>query len=33
MLTADGRPLIERVTEEDMLPKPADEKIVALPAR
>ena len=29
MLTADGRPLAERA----MLPKPAEEKVVALPAR
>jgi hypothetical protein len=33
MLTVDGRLLIERVTDDGMLPKPADEKVVALPAR
>jgi hypothetical protein len=31
MLTKDGRPLIERAA--DLLPKPEEEKIVALPAR
>jgi hypothetical protein len=31
MLTADGRPLIERVA--DLLPKPEEQKVVALPAR
>jgi hypothetical protein len=31
MLTADGRPLIERVA--DLLPKPEELKVVALPAR
>jgi hypothetical protein len=33
MLTSDGRPLIERLAESDLLPKPKldDEKIVALP--
>ena len=31
MLTNDGRPLIERV--DDLLPKPAEQKIVALPPR
>jgi hypothetical protein len=31
MLTADGRPLIERVA--DLLPKPDEPKVVALPAR
>jgi hypothetical protein len=33
MLTSDGRPLIERLAESDLLPKPNDGKIVALPAR
>jgi hypothetical protein len=31
MLTSDGRPLIERVA--DLLPKPEEQKVVALPAR
>jgi hypothetical protein len=31
MLTADGRRVIERVQE--LLPKPADQKVVALPGR
>jgi hypothetical protein len=31
MLTSDGRPLIERLAESDLLPKPDDEKVVALP--
>lgn len=33
MLTADGRPLIERLAESDLLPKPSEAKIVSLPAR
>src|SRR5581483_2378451 len=33
MLTADGRPLIERLEETDLLPKPSEQKIVALPPR
>lgn len=33
MLTADGRPLIERLTESDLLPKPQEPKVVALPPR
>ncbi len=33
MLTSDGRPLIERLAETEMLPKPNDQKIVSLPAR
>jgi hypothetical protein len=33
MLTADGRPLIERLSETDMLPKPQEPKVVSLPAR
>jgi hypothetical protein len=33
MLTNDGRPLIERLKETDLLPKPEQPKIVALPAR
>lgn len=32
MLTSDGRPLMERIAETDLLPKPADEKIVSLSA-
>lgn len=32
MLTNDGRPLIERLAETDLLPKPHDEKVVALAA-
>jgi hypothetical protein len=31
MLTADGRPLLERLAETDLLPKPQDTKIMALP--
>lgn len=31
MLTADGRPLIDRLAETDLLPKPQDSKVVALP--
>jgi hypothetical protein len=31
MLTADGRPLIERVAE--LLPKPEEQKVVQLPVR
>lgn len=31
MLTADGRPLIERLAETDLLPKPQESKVVALP--
>lgn len=30
MLTSDGRPLIERLAETDMLPKPQETKVVAL---
>ena len=30
MLTADGRPLIERLAESNLLPKPNDEKVVSL---
>jgi hypothetical protein len=30
MLTADGRPLIERLSETNLLPAPAKEKVVAL---
>lgn len=33
MLTSDGRPLIDRLAESDLLPKPKDGKIVSLPAR
>ena len=33
MLTADGRQLIERLEEGDLLPKARDEKIVSLPGR
>src|SRR5262245_28809193 len=31
MLTSDGRPLIDRLAESDLLPKPADAKVVSLP--
>jgi len=31
MITHDGRPLIERIVESDLLPKPNDEKVVSLP--
>jgi hypothetical protein len=31
MLTADGRPLVERLAESNLLPKPDDEKVVSLP--
>ncbi len=31
MLTNDGRPLIERLAENDMLPKPSEPKVVSLP--
>lgn len=30
MLTSDGRPLLERIQETDMLPKPSDAKVVAI---
>src|SRR5262245_38441868 len=33
MLTADGRPLIERLAESNLLPKPNDEKVVPLPPK
>ena len=33
MLTADGRPLIERIEETGLLPQPQEAKVVALPAR
>jgi hypothetical protein len=33
MLTADGRPLIERLAETDLLPKAEEPKVVALPPR
>jgi hypothetical protein len=33
MLTADGRPLIERLKEADMLPAPTETKVVSLPGR
>ena len=33
MLTADGRTVLEHLEGSDMLPKPADQKIVALPGR
>lgn len=33
MLTSDGRPLIERLKETELLPAPADSKVVSLPAR
>jgi hypothetical protein len=32
-LTSDGRPLIERLDESVLIPKPAEQKIVALPYR
>jgi hypothetical protein len=31
MLTADGRPLIERLAETDLMPKPDEPKVVSLP--
>jgi hypothetical protein len=31
MLTADGRPLVERIKETELLPKPDEAKIVSLP--
>lgn len=31
MLTSDGRPLVERLAETDLLPKPQESKVVALP--
>jgi hypothetical protein len=31
MLTHDGRPLIDRIAETDLLPKPQEPKVVALP--
>jgi hypothetical protein len=33
MLTADGRPLVERISETKLLPKPEEPKVVNLPAR
>lgn len=33
MLTSDGRPLIERLAESGLLPKPQEPKVVALPHR
>jgi hypothetical protein len=33
MLTADGRPLVERIGETELLPKPEGPKAVNLPAR
>jgi hypothetical protein len=33
MLTSDGRPLMERLAETDLVPKPRETKVVALPAR
>lgn len=33
MLTSDGRPLMERLAETDLLPKPTETKVVALPSR
>jgi hypothetical protein len=33
MLTNDGRPLIERLKETDLLPKPEQQKVVALPTK
>jgi hypothetical protein len=33
MLTSDGRPLVERLAETDLLPKPQEAKIVSLPTR
>jgi hypothetical protein len=33
MLTADGRPLVERISETELLPKPEEPKVVNLPAR
>jgi hypothetical protein len=33
MLTHDGRPLIERLAETDLLPKPQEPKVIALPPR
>jgi hypothetical protein len=32
MLTADGRPLIERLADSDLLPKAQEQKVVALPS-
>jgi hypothetical protein len=32
MLTSDGRPLIERLADSDLLPKAQEQKVVALPA-
>jgi len=32
MLTNDGRPLVERLAETDLLPKPTEPKVVQLPA-
>jgi hypothetical protein len=33
MLTSDGRPLVERLSEMDLLPKPQESKVVSLPAQ
>jgi hypothetical protein len=33
MLTADGRPLVERISETELLPEPEEPKVVNLPAR
>jgi hypothetical protein len=33
MLTNDGRPLVERIEETGLLPKPEEPKVVALPSR
>jgi hypothetical protein len=33
MLTADGRPLVERISETELLPKPSGPKVVKLPVR
>jgi hypothetical protein len=33
MSTADGRTVMERMTETDLLPKPEESKVVSLPAR
>lgn len=33
MLTSDGRPLIERLAESDLLPAPQEPKVVSLPTR
>jgi hypothetical protein len=33
MLASDGRPLIERLADSDLLPKPTESNIVSLPGR